>query len=368
MFTNEFFKRYGFRILVVIFFLLPFIWMGTKRTFMSNSNNVADWLPDTFAETHEYQWFLRHFPYERFVVVSWQGCTMDDSRLEMFAQKLVPGQTIDNIAKWTDEQLKAELAVESRNDNVTPETKTEANVPGSLRTPPKAEILPELKESDDAADVPYFKSVITGPRLFRLFKEMYSGDGPGAIKLTDEQIKRKMQGLLIGPDGQSTALIVTLTREAPQGKDLAKVLEAIREIGRECGVQPRIAADNRPVYVKVFSNVTKTVKDMIYGRQPDMGGVILGGPPVDNVAITHEGEQTLQRLAGICGLIGLTLAWLCFRDFRLTFFVFWTAIISAGVALASVSLTGGTCDAILLSMPALIYVLAMSGAIHLINY
>jgi predicted RND superfamily exporter protein len=197
---------------------------------------------------------------------------------------------------------------------------------------------------------------------------MYSGDGPGAIKLTDEQIKRKMQGLLIGPDGNSTALIVTLTKEAPQGKDLSKVLEAVKEIGRECGVQPRIAADNRSAIVRILGNAVKTVKEMIYGRNPDMNGVILGGPPVDNVAITHEGEQTLQRLAGICGLIGLTLAWLCFRDFRLTFFVFWTAIISAGVALASVSLTGGTCDAILLSMPALIYVLAMSGAIHLINY
>ena len=105
-----------------------------------------------------------------------------------------------------------------------------------------------------------------------------------------------------------------------------------------------------------------------------MDGVILGGPPVDNVAITKEGEETLQRLAGLCGLVGLTLAWFCFRDLRLTMFIFFLAIISAGVALASVSFSGiflgsfGTCDAILLSMPALVYVLAMSGAIHLINY
>jgi predicted RND superfamily exporter protein len=335
---------------------------------MSNSNNVADWLPDTFAETHDYQWFLQHFPYERFVVVSWQGCTMEDSRLEMFAQKLVPGQTIDNIAKWTDEQLRAELAIESgatvSERALAPAGPTEN--PSTGAEAPPLTVLPEQEQPP--AEVPYFKSVITGPRLYRLFKEMYSGDGPGAVKLTDEQIKAKMQGLLIGPDGQSTALIVTLTKEAPQGKDLAKVLDAIKEIGRECGVQSRIPADDRLAIVRIFGNVVTTVKEMIYGRHPDMSGVILGGPPVDNVAITREGEQTLQRLAGLCGIIGLGLAWLCFRDFRLTFFVFWTAIISAGVALASVSLTGGTCDAILLSMPALIYVLAMSGAIHFINY
>jgi predicted RND superfamily exporter protein len=197
-----------------------------------------------------------------------------------------------------------------------------------------------------------------------MLKETYSGEGPGGIKFTDEDIQQKLQGILIGPDGHSTALLVTLTKEAPQGKELALVLEAIREIGRECGVHPP-KEPSRFFLLKVVD----VVKEMIYGRNPQTKNVvILGGPPVDNVAITKEGEQTLQRLAGLCGLIGLTLAWLCFRDIRLTMFVFWMAIISAGVALASVSFTGNTCDAILLSMPALVYVLAMSGAIHMINY
>ncbi|MDR1964179.1 MAG: MMPL family transporter, partial [Planctomycetaceae bacterium] len=365
---NEFFKRYGFRILVVIFFLLPFVWMGTKRTLMSNSNNVADWLPDYFVETQQYQWFLKNFPFERFVVVSWQGCTMDDSRLEMFAQKLVPGQTIDNVGQWADEHLKAELALES--EKATPhESKTESPTtvaPPETTTPTTT--TPTAESGNQPEYLSYFKSVITGPRLFRMLKDRYSGSGIGGIRLNDEQIREKLRGTLIGPDGQNSALIVTLTKEAPQGKDLAKVLESIREVGRECGVQAPKEIDQRPIYLRIVGGIVTTVKEIIYGRHPDMSGVIIGGPPVDNVAITHEGEHTLRRLAGICGMVGLFLAWLCFRDFRLTFFVFWIAIISAGVALASVSLTGGTCDAILLSMPALVYVLAMSGAIHLVNY
>jgi predicted RND superfamily exporter protein len=373
---NEFFNRYGFRILVVIFFLLPFVWMGTKRTFLSNSNNVADWLPNYFVETQQYQWFLKNFPFERFVVVSWQGCNMDDFRLEMFAQKLVPGQTIDNIGQWADEHLKAELVLESdkTSERTTEQTpilnQTESTAAESQTTPVPETLEPiESAESENRPEyLNYFKSVITGPRLFRLLKERYSGSGAGGMRLTDEQIRTKLRGTLIGPDGQSSALIVTLTKEAPQGKDLAKVLEAIREVGRECGVQAPKETDTRSIILKIVGGVVATVKEIIYGRHPDMTGVIIGGPPVDNVAITYEGEHTLRRLAGICGMIGLFLAWLCFRDFRLTFFVFWIAIISAGVALASVSLTRGTCDAILLSMPALVYVLAMSGAIHLINY
>jgi len=439
MMKNAFFNRYGFRILVVVFFLLPFVFMGTRRTVDSNSNNVADWLPDSFEETHQYQWFLKNFPFERFVIVSWQGCTMDDSRLEMFAQKLVPGQTIDNIGHWAEEIFRAELDLEG-----------EPPEPGTARTPPvlpdankvvsgepsvkKAGFRSTAQTTDsisltwDAVDnvtryevqyrtgneewnlvpvsrtsiiisglaagttydfhvravsgdgqsvrspalsvktTPYFKSVVTGPRLFRLLKDKYSGDAPGGIKISDDAIHQKLQGILIGPDGQSTALLVTLTKEAPQGKNLAKVLEAIKEIGRECGVHPPVKQDDRFFLRKALDTFVVTTKEIIYGRNPDMNGVILGGPPVDNVAITQEGEQTLTRLIGLCGITGLFLAWLCFRDFRLTFFVFWIAIISAGVALASVSLTGSTCDAILLTMPALVYVLAMSGAIHLINY
>ena len=334
--------------------------MGTRITIDSNSNNVADWLPDRFEETHQYQWFLQHFPFERFVVVSWQGCTMDDSRLEMFAQKLVPGQTIDNMERWAEEILRAELVLE--NDT-------------SIAEPDIAEISAELQDENLLAahdQLPeytrYFKTVLTGPRLFRLLQDLYDGEGLGGIRLSDEAIHRKLRGILIGPDGHSTALIVTLTQEAPQGKELALVLEAIRQIGRECGVHPITLADDRFILARMSDNVIQTIREMIYGRNPSLDGVILGGPPVDNVAITQEGEQTLQRLIGLCGIIGLVLAWLCFRDIRLTMFVFWVAIISAGIALASVTFTGSTCDAILLTMPAVVYVLAMSGAIHMINY
>ena len=373
MMKNAFFSRYGFQILVIVFFLLPFIFMGTNRTFQSNSNNVADWLPDSFEETHQYQWFLQHFPFERFVVVSWQGCsvdhwqgrTEDNAQLEMFAQKLVPGQTIDNMADWVEEHLRAEIVL----GNVVPDGEVPIAKP-EIAAPPQELLVedPLVVQEQPPEYSTYFKTALTGPRLFRLLRDLYSGEGIGGIRLPDETILQKLNGILVGPDGQSTALIVTLTQEAPQGKELALVLEALREIGRECGVHPHIQVDNRFVLAKASDAVITMIREMVYGRNPSMDGVILGGPPVDNVAITQEGEQTLRRLIGLCGIIGLTLAWLCFRDIRLTLFVFWMAIISAGVALASVSFTGGTCDAILLTMPALVYVLAMSGAIHMINY
>lgn len=108
----------------------------------------------------------------------------------------------------------------------------------------------------------------------------------------------------------------------------------------------------------------------------------LGGPPVDNITIDIEGERTLIRLAGLSGLVGILLAYACFRSEKLTAMVFWTAGVSAGTSLALVYWFGvgerlwtgladarlGKADAILMSMPAVVYVLALSGAIHLVNY
>ncbi|MEN0109591.1 MAG: MMPL family transporter, partial [Planctomycetota bacterium] len=108
----------------------------------------------------------------------------------------------------------------------------------------------------------------------------------------------------------------------------------------------------------------------------------LGGPPVDNVTIDIEGEKTLVRLAGLAGLVGVTLAYLCFRSLQLTMAVFFTAVVGAGMSLAVVFYYGaievfafgldtpriGKADAILMSMPAVVYVLGLSGAIHLVNY
>ena len=86
---KDFFKEYGFRIIFIVVFLLAFVWMGTKQTIRSNSNSVEDWLPPQYQQTRDYKWYLEHFPFESYVVVSWEGCTLDDEdRIELFAQKL----------------------------------------------------------------------------------------------------------------------------------------------------------------------------------------------------------------------------------------------------------------------------------------
>ncbi|MDO5582144.1 MAG: MMPL family transporter [Planctomycetia bacterium] len=374
-----FFKEYALPILAVVIFLLSFIWMGTRATIQSNSNSVEDWLPENHQETQDYKWFLNHFPFESFVVVSWNDCTLDNAdKIEFFAQKLVPGQTIDNFSLMTPvPDIAADLNLENVQDRIPKEDihkqrqkdhvsvsdgdNENSNFSGSDTTTSRVADLP---------DSALFKSVMTGPRLLRLLEQSYArmpSSGQTAEETRADLIDR-LKGTLVGPDGHGTAMIITLQKGKRNGKELKKILDRIRELSIECGLPNTIDIQTGSFASKVGKALYDFYRESLYGRQPNLNGIIMGGPPTDNVALDQEGERTLYRLAGICAMIGLTVAFLCLRSIRLTLFVFWVAIISAGIAMAMVAFTGGTCDSILLSMPALVYVIAMSGSIHLVNY
>ena len=135
-------------------FLVPFIWMGTRRALETNRNDVKDWLPDDFPETKTHTWFEKHFPHEQFVLASWKGCTLDDQRLELLAKKLVPP-----------------------------------------------------KELRPAGEPWYFKSVLTGRRLVDDMRARYPD-------LDEKEVLRRLEGSLIGKDHYKTCLVVTLSDEA----------------------------------------------------------------------------------------------------------------------------------------------------------
>ena len=383
---KDFYKTYGFRIIFVVVFLLSFILMGSRRTLESNSNAVEDWLPSNFQETKDYKWFLKKFPFESYIVVSWDGCQFDEAgeskihedQIELFAQKLVPSQTIDNFALTAPEaELLADLDIEEIDDRLDPElavrsshktaeaTEGETNGPGPAS--PKLAAAANLQNSEN-----YFRSVMTGPRLARLLEDSYSKASRrlrGNPEELHHLVMERLTGVLVGPDHKSTAMLITLnTGFKGGGKKMQELINRVKAISVECGLPDTMNVKTGSVAYRAWSAVADTVHEIVYGRTPRVDGLIMGGPPVDNAALDQEGTRTLYRLAGICAIISLVLALICLHDFMLTMYTFWVAILSAGLAMAMVSFTGSKCDSILLSMPALVYVLAMSGSIHLINY
>ena len=94
----------------------------------------------------------------------------------------------------------------------------------------------------------------------------------------------------------------------------------------------------------------------------------IGGPPTDNVAIDEEGTSTLLRLVSLSAIIGIGLSYFSFRSIRVTFMLFFVGGVAAISSLSYVWFGGSTLDAILMSMPSLVFVLGLAGAVHVVNY
>lgn len=322
---RTFFDKYSLGVLVVFCFLLPTIMMLARVAVQSHNNRVQDWLPQSYTETQDLAEFRKHFAADQFVVVSWPGCkiggdpqladpTTDDPRIEAFAKLLTEG-TVPNTADLV------------------------AATPVSLAATGGDD---EKQHPSIALTLPKYVSEVTTAR--RTLDQMTAGNN-GLPYLT---ASRRLNGTLIGPDESTSCVIVQLTNEAIGnfreilGRPASGWLRILHEEGllframRECGIDPETA--------------------------------VIGGPPVDNVSIDEEGQRTLLRLAGLAGLLGLTLAWFSLRSLPLTAMVFACGIVSAAMSLALVAIMGDHTDAIMFSMPPLVYVLAISGAVHLINY
>ncbi|HZL87912.1 MAG TPA: MMPL family transporter, partial [Pirellulaceae bacterium] len=223
-----------------------------------------------------------------------------------------------------------------------------------------------------------FKSITTGPAVL----ESLVKDGGELSRLDDPEAEAyaRLEGTLFGPargkgtgdkgqesgdrgqetgaNGQEaevssegprqTCILLTLTNAAKQNLHLI--------VGRGVLGKPR------GQLFELAQDCNITAKD---GKGE---GLWLGGPPVDNVAIDEEGTVTLIRLVGLCTVVGVGLSLVCFRSITATIMVFFIGGISAVMSVAFVWWLGGSMDAILMSMPALVYVLGMMGATHIINY
>ncbi len=171
-----FYERYGFWILLVSLFLGPLVSGGALRAVRTNRNAVKEWLPATYRETTEFNWFLEHFAGGQFVLMSWEGCTLDDQRLRLLTDKLLPA-----------------------------------------RAPEAGPHRPRL-----------FSRVITG-------REILDDLMAAPTKLPRKEALERLSGALIGPDGQQTCAVVMFTPEGERNP--RQTLEVIWSIAvDECAI------------------------------------------------------------------------------------------------------------------------------------
>jgi len=286
----NFYQRHSVWILAILIFLLPLVVVGAIKAKGNNRNDVKGWLPLEYPETQTYRFFRKNFQGEEFILVSWDGCSMADPRLELLAQKLLP--------------------------------------------PP-----------EEAARIErplFFKTAQTGPRAVdRMTQE--------PLNLGREEAISRLTGAIIGPpkegvepgseaddlEARQTCLVLTLSDAARA--NLHGALDLIKQVAEgECGI-------------------------------PDHA-LHMGGPPVDNVSIDRAGQTSVTILFGLSLVVGFIVSWWSLKSKMLVAMVLASGVYSMFASLAVVWYSGYPVDAILLTMPSLVYVATTSGAIHLANY
>lgn len=318
--SRTFFDRYALWVLMIFGFMVPTVFLMARTAVQSHQNKVQDWLPKNYSETRDLVEFRKNFAGDQFIVVSWEGCRIGDDPLTVGAVQDDP--RIQRLAGLLTGKVVGE-SIESLSGDEGP-------------------AMEEVERLRLESDLPeYFSSVTTARETLTRMT-----DGPHAMSY--KTAVKRLTGSLIGADGHTSCLVVFLSDHA-----LGKFREVLA----------------RPTsgWLRVLHPEGMLFRAMrAAGIDPEQA--VIGGPPVDNVSIDQEGQRTLLRLAGLAGLLGLVLAWCSLRSIVLTGMVFTCGIVSAASSLAAVAIAGDHTDAILFSMPPLVYVLAMSGAVHLINY
>jgi predicted RND superfamily exporter protein len=169
------------------------------------------------------------------------------------------------------------------------------------------------------------------------------------LNLEREEAISRLTGAIIGPppagiaagaagddlDLRKTCLVLTLADMART--NLHGAIDEIRKVATtECGI-------------------------------PD-SAIHMGGPPVDNVSIDKAGQTSVTILFGLSLVVGFFVSWFSLKSKTLVAMVIASGVYSMFASLALVWYSGYPVDAILLTMPSLVYVATTSGAIHLANY
>ena len=253
----------------------PVLVVFAVRAQESNSNNVRDWLPTRFEATQRLKWYVERFGTDEILVVSWEGCSLDDARLDQLAATLTK---------------------------------------------------PQLDSNGESRHL--FRQVLTG----RTVRDQLTSP---PLSLGAEEAAQRMRGWLLGLDG-TTCAIAIVSRGPDGAYDRHAAVAAAELAVSEIGI-------------------------------PDSEWRI-AGPTADAVAIDRAGSERIQQLGMIAAVWGAFLAWVCLRDVVKALTVFFVAKLSWAASLSVVYLSGQNMDAVLMTMPALVFVLAISGAIHLTHY
>jgi predicted RND superfamily exporter protein len=239
-----------------------------------DSSPPLEWVPPTFPARVAYEQFAARFGSSDVVVITWDGCTLGSTE--------------------------AERLVDACRSDATPRGEN---------------------------GEPWFEDATSG----RAILERLTGE---PLLMPRDEAVAWLQGTLIGPDGESTCVVVPLT---PAGLDARR--HAVAWLRRQ------VADAGIPAEAARFA-----------------------GPAIDNVAVDEASSRSLRRYGPLAAIVVLLLTWRALGSLVHACLVFATSLFCVGLAFASLQTMGDRMNPVLIVMPLLVLVLGVCCGVHLVNY
>ena len=211
-------------------------------------------------------------------------------------------------------------------------------------------LLPPPEEASRIDRTIFFKTAQTGPRAVERMTEE-------PLNLDTEEAVDRLTGALIGDIDSSNEQ----TNEENTAADLT---EAEVDDLQTCLVLTLSDAARANLHGAIDTIKNVAVEECGIPEET----LHMGGPPVDNVSIDRAGQTSVTLLFGLSLVVGFFVSWWSLKSKMLVGLVLASGVYSMFASLAIVWYSGYPVDAILLTMPSLVYVATTSGAIHLANY
>jgi predicted RND superfamily exporter protein len=253
----------------------PFIAPTAIALVATAGTTPIDWMPADYEPRRRYDEFTRTFGSGEVVFLTWPGCELDAPALDRLAVEIAG--------------------------------------PDAPR---------------DAAGAAWFDGVATG----RQAVEQLTAE-PLALERADAI--RRLQGLLVGPDGRTTCAVIGVA--APGLAARQQAVDWLRAaVARAAGIAP--------------------------------AAVYMAGSVTDNAAIDRESLGSFRRFALPAGIVVLAATWWSLRSLPYACLVWGMSAWCVGLSFASLAAAGGRMSGVLIVMPVLVLVLGVTGGIHLVNY
>ena len=185
----------------------------------------------------------------------------------------------------------------------------------------------QLQLGGDARFSSYVSKLEASDQLMRQLTEP-------PLALTQVQAARRLNGVMLGADGTAAILArITAIGVAKQNETIEMMLQAADQTRGLTRQQLRLA-----------------------------------GTVYEAFAVDAAAEASLKKLVVPSSILGMLVAWFCLGQIRRAVVVLVLAGVGQLLAVAMVYYTGNRFSAVLIVLPTLVFMLTLSGAVHLMNY